>query len=95
MRVAAAHEGEIHLVLSDGVLSGVRVPELLRRLKAARPRTRILLMSGYSQEAVFQTEIVEPATAFLAKPFTTRQLTKRVREVLDGPRNSTDPPDNP
>ena len=86
MRVAAAHEGEIHLVLSDGVLSGVRVPELLRRLKAARPRTRILLMSGYSQEAVFQTEIVEPATAFLAKPFTIRQLTKRVREVLDTPQ---------
>src|SRR5216683_4699905 len=86
MRVAAAHEGEIHLVLSDGVLSGVRVPELLRRLKAARPRTKILLMSGYSQEAVFQTEIVEPATAFLAKPFTIRQLTKRVREVLDAPQ---------
>jgi PAS domain S-box-containing protein len=91
MRVAAAHEGEIHLVLSDGVLSGVRVPELLRRLKAARPRTRILLMSGYSQEAVFQTEIVEPATAFLAKPFTIRQLTKRVREVLDAPREERSP----
>ncbi len=91
MRVAAAHDGEIHLVLSDGVLSGVRVPELLRRLKAARPRTKILLMSGYSQEAVFQTEIVEPATAFLAKPFTIRQLTTRVREVLDASPPLTSP----
>jgi DNA-binding NtrC family response regulator len=69
--------------LSDGVLSGVRVPELLRRLRAARPETKILLMSGYSQEAVFQNEIVEATTAFLAKPFTIGQLTKRVREVLD------------
>jgi hypothetical protein len=40
-------------------------------------------MSGYSQEAVFQNEIVEPPTAFLAKPFTIGQLTTRVREVLD------------
>jgi DNA-binding NtrC family response regulator len=59
------------------------VPELLRRLRAARPETKILLMSGYSQEAVFQNEIVEATTAFLAKPFTISQLTKRVREVLD------------
>jgi PAS domain S-box-containing protein len=83
MALAAAHEGPIHLLLSDGVLSGVRVPELLRRFIAQRPDTKILLMSGYSQEAVFQHDIVAPNTAFLPKPFTIRQLTERVREVLD------------
>ena len=83
MAIAAAHEGTIHLLLSDGVLSGVRVPELLRRIVAQRPTTKILLMSGYSQEAVFQNEIVAPNTAFLPKPFTIRQLTERVRDVLD------------
>jgi len=83
MQIAASHAGPIHLLLSDGVLSGVRVPELLRRFVAQRPDTKILLMSGYSQEAVFQHEIVAPNTAFLAKPFTIRQLTERVREVLD------------
>jgi PAS domain S-box-containing protein len=87
MRLAASHAGPIHLLLSDGVLSGVRVPELLRRFVAQRPETRILLMSGYSQEAVFQNEIVAPDTAFLPKPFTIRQLTERVREVLDTPAN--------
>ncbi len=83
MALAATHRGPIHLLLSDGVLSGVRVPELLRRFVAQRPETKILLMSGYSQEAVFQHDIVAPSTAFLAKPFTIRQLTERVREVLD------------
>ena len=83
MALAAEHQGPIHLLLSDGVLSGVRVPELLRRFSAQRPETRILLMSGYSQEAVFQHDIVAPNTAFLPKPFTIRQLTERVREVLD------------
>jgi PAS domain S-box-containing protein len=89
MRLAASHHGVIHLVLSDGVLSGVRVPELLRRLRGARPETKILLMSGYSQEAVFQNEIVEPTTAFLAKPFTIEQLTTKVREVLDARLGAT------
>ena len=83
MAMAAEHLGPIHLLLSDGVLSGVRVPELLRRFVAQRPETKILLMSGYSQEAVFQHDIVAPNTAFLPKPFTIRQLTERVREVLD------------
>jgi CheY-like chemotaxis protein len=83
MALAAEHEGAIHLLLSDGVLSGVRVPELLRRFIAQRPETKILLMSGFSQEAVFQHDIVAPGTAFLPKPFTIRQLTERVREVLD------------
>jgi PAS domain S-box-containing protein len=83
MALAAEHQGPIHLLLSDGVLSGIRVPELLRRFNAQRPETKILLMSGYSQEAVFQHDIVAPNTAFLPKPFTIRQLTERVREVLD------------
>jgi len=83
MSLAADHQGPIHLLLSDGVLSGIRVPELLRRFSKQRPETKILLMSGYSQEAVFQHDIVEPNTAFLPKPFTIRQLTERVREVLD------------
>jgi PAS domain S-box-containing protein len=84
IRVAASHEGLIHLVLSDGVLSGMSVPELLGRLRAERPETRILLMSGYAQEDVFHNEVVEAATAFLPKPFTIQQLTTKVREVLDG-----------
>ena len=83
MALAGQHQGPIHLLLSDGVLSGVRVPELLRRFAAQRPDTKILLMSGYSEEAVFQNDIVAPNTAFLPKPFTIRQLTERVREVLD------------
>ena len=70
-------------MLSDGARSGVRVPELLRRFMAQRPETKILLMSGFSEEAVFQHDIVAPDTAFLPKPFTIRQLTERVREVLD------------
>jgi PAS domain S-box-containing protein len=83
MTIAAVHDGPIHLLLSDGVLSGVRVPELLRRLTSQRPETKVLLMSGYSQEAVFQNDIVAPTTAFLPKPFTIRQLTEKVRRVLD------------
>jgi PAS domain S-box-containing protein len=83
MTIAAVHDGPIHLLVSDGVLSDVRAADVLRRLTAQRPETRVLLMSGYPQQAVLQTDSVAPNTTFLPKPFTIRQLTERVREVLD------------
>lgn len=55
------------------------------RLASPLRETKILLMSGYSQEAVFQNESVEVATAFLPKPFTIRPPATQVREVLAAP----------
>lgn len=52
---------------------------------AERRRPRSCSCRGNSQEAVFQNESVEVATAFLPKPFTIRQLTTQVREVLAAP----------
>jgi CheY-like chemotaxis protein len=83
IEVADTFRGDIDLVISDGVLSDVRVPELLGRLRSARPHTRILIMSGYSEEAVYGHQTIEPGTVFLPKPFTLDALAERVRQVLD------------
>jgi DNA-binding NarL/FixJ family response regulator len=55
----------------------------LRRLRAERPETTIVVMSGYREEAVFQNEVAEMPTEFLSKPFSVRHLTTQVREVWD------------
>jgi two-component system cell cycle sensor histidine kinase/response regulator CckA len=81
--IADTFDGVIDLVISDGVLSDVRVPELLDRLRSGRPDTRILLMSGYPEEDVYGHQMVQPDTAFLPKPFTLDALAERVRQVLD------------
>jgi CheY-like chemotaxis protein len=81
--VVDTHSGPIHLVVSDGVLSDVRVPQLLERLRMARPETRILIMSGYAEESVYGESSVDPGVPFLAKPFTLHELAVRVRQVLD------------
>jgi len=89
-RIIEEHDGPIHLVLTDGVLSGIRIPVLLRRVRVERPDARILVMSGYAQESVFGSQDVDIETAFLAKPFTLRSLAARVREVLDAPSGRHD-----
>jgi hypothetical protein len=40
-------------------------------------------MSGYAATTLEQKILLDPESAFLQKPFTTEQLTRRIREVLD------------
>lgn len=84
LRVASAHEGPIHLVLSDVLMPGIHGPELVKRLEESRPAIRALFMSGHADDALLHHGILEGGLSFLEKPFTRQDLTKKVREVLDG-----------
>jgi CheY-like chemotaxis protein len=84
LRVAAAHEGTIHLLLTDVVMPGISGRMVAERVAASRPEIKVLYTSGYTDDAVLQRG-VQAGTAFLQKPFTTTALAQKVREVLDAP----------
>jgi hypothetical protein len=48
-------------------------------------------MSGYTDASVLEHGIREQPIAFLQKPFTTSELTRKVREVLDASPTHNDP----
>jgi CheY-like chemotaxis protein len=81
------YAGRIHLLVVDVVLQGAEGPDLARRLAGARPDLRVLYMSGYT-EITAHPGPPTPKGAFLAKPFTPRDLAQRVRAVLDAPRDA-------
>lgn len=83
--IVEKHPGTIHLLLSDTVMPHFGGRELASRVRALRPDIRVLLMSGYTDEAVMRRGVLEPGTAFLQKPFPPDALARMVREVLDGP----------
>jgi CheY-like chemotaxis protein len=85
LALARAHQGEIHLLLSDVVMPGASGRELARRLAETRPDTRVLYISGYTDDAIVQHGMLEPGLAFLQKPFTPSALARKVREVLKAP----------
>jgi PAS domain S-box-containing protein len=84
LAVAQAHRGPIHLMLTDVVMPVMGGHEIAERLRAQRPATRVLYMSGYTDEVIRQRGHVGPAMALLQKPFTTAALLERVRQVLTG-----------
>lgn len=83
-RICAAHQGPIHLLLTDVVLPGGRNGvQLAKELTASHPNMKVLYMSGYTDNTILRHGVLDPGVAFLAKPFTLNSLIGRVREVLD------------
>jgi PAS domain S-box-containing protein len=82
-RVCAEHVGQIHLMLTDVVMPGISGRELARRVAKVAPQTRVLFMSGYTDNVIAQGGTLEPGLAFLQKPFTPAALARKVREVLE------------
>lgn len=83
LALAAAHDGSIHLALTDVILPSMSGRQMADTLRAARPETRVLFMSGYTDDAISHHGILEPGTHFMEKPFTSDALLRKVREVLD------------
>ncbi|HEX7452457.1 MAG TPA: ATP-binding protein [Polyangiaceae bacterium] len=77
------YAGRIDLLITDVVMPGMSGRELPKHVTAARPDTKVLFMSGYTDDAVLRHGVTGPGTAFLQKPFALEDLLQRVRALLD------------
>jgi FixJ family two-component response regulator len=64
-------------------MPGMSGRALWDRLRVLCPDSRVLFMSGYTDDAIARHGVLEPGIAFLQKPFTPRGLAEKVRDVLD------------
>ena len=76
-------ESPIQLVLSDMVMLGLDGRQTIDRIREIEPETRVLYMSGYTDDAIIRSAGLGPGTAFIQKPFSGDELAIRVRELLD------------
>ncbi len=74
----------IDLLVTDVIMPGMRGPELVAKLRADRPKLRVLLVSGYDEGQMGVEGASDGWTRFLAKPFTPQQLLQVVAELLEG-----------
>ncbi len=83
LRLAESHPGPIHLALLDVVMPEMSGPEVGRLISTRRPETRLLYISGYTDEAIVHHGLLDMGANFLQKPFLPQTLAARVREILD------------
>ena len=92
LAVAAAHSGPIHILVTDVVMPRLSGRELVTRITPARPDLKILYISGYTDDSIFRHGVLEGGVAFLQKPFNLKDLTQKIRQVLDRESASAEAP---
>ena len=83
IRVADESGERIHLLLTDVVMPNINGRDLAALFAKTRPTTKVLFMSGYTDDAVVRHGILQEGIAYLQKPFTPESLARKVRGVLD------------
>ncbi len=80
------YNGEIQLLVTDVVMPQIDGKMLAERVKTMHPNTKILFISGYTEEAILQHGVLESGAAFIQKPFLPSTQVCKVRAVLDETR---------
>ncbi|MGQ0714805.1 MAG: PAS domain S-box protein [Gemmatimonadaceae bacterium] len=85
LQLCSESRAPIDLIVSDIVMPEMGGSQLARELRSRQADIRVLLMSGYTEDAALRQSFLDPGMAFLEKPFGPEVLAQRVREVLDTP----------
>ncbi len=84
LAISAHHVGRIDLLLTDLVMPGMSGRVLAERLTRVRPATKVLYMTGYTEDTVLRHGLQEGTVDLIQKPFSQPGLLARVRTLLEG-----------
>ena len=77
----------VDLILADLVLPGMNGVQLAEQVRARQPQARVLIMTGYSRDAVTRGQWpVDAGIEMLHKPLTQDAIEEKVREALNQAR---------
>jgi two-component system cell cycle sensor histidine kinase/response regulator CckA len=82
LALSQAHEGKISLLVTDVVMPNMSGKEVADALVASRPGLKVLYVSGYAEDTDVVRGVLDSSVDFLSKPFTHRDLARRIREIL-------------
>jgi two-component system cell cycle sensor histidine kinase/response regulator CckA len=84
LRMAASRDGPIHLFVTDVEMPRMAGRVVAERLLTARPATKVLYFSGYTDDSMVRHSISHDMIHFLQKPISMEALALKVREALTG-----------
>lgn len=72
----------VDVFVTDVVMPGMDGPSWVRSALRDRPKTKVIFMSGYTEDIFGEGHAPVPGSVFLAKPFTLAELTQTVARQL-------------
>jgi two-component system cell cycle sensor histidine kinase/response regulator CckA len=85
LRVCREFDEHIDLIITDVVMPEMNGREMVEHVTLLRPTTKVLFMSGYTDDAIVRHGILEENMSYMQKPFLPDALVLKAREVLDRP----------
>ncbi len=82
LEIAERHREPIHLMLTDLVMPQMSGKELSERMARIHSETKVVFMSGYSNNLLSNHQVLDPQHVLLQKPFRLTALGRRIRETL-------------
>ena len=76
------------LVIVDIILPGDSGVKLAGQIRDEFPSQRILFMSAYAQDVLWEEGLRDSTEVFMSKPFTSGELIRKVEEALTRPHPS-------
>ena len=83
MAIAQNAEQSLDLLLTDVIMPGMSGRQLAENILSKRPDTRIVYVTGYTDDMIVQHKVLDPGVNLLSKPFTKLELARKVRSTLD------------
>jgi signal transduction histidine kinase/CheY-like chemotaxis protein len=83
LAILANYEQPVHLLLTDVIMPGINGKELYDKALLLHEKLKVLFMSGYADNAIAHHNVIESGALFIQKPFSTKSLSKKIREILD------------
>jgi CheY-like chemotaxis protein len=89
LRLCQQHDGTIDLVVSDIVMPQLNGLELEERIRAARPETKFLFITGFGDQFPELRERIKYGGNILEKPFLPSELLRKVEDTLNQGKAAT------
>ncbi len=83
VKLSDAYPGAIDLLITDVVMSGMNGMQLAETLRQRRTGIKVIFMSGYTDNAIVQQDMVNRKLILMQKPLIPTVLAAKIREVLD------------
>ena len=88
LKLYRLHKERIDMVILDMVMPGMGGGQTYDELKKLNPEVKVLLASGYSISGEASRILERGCNAFIQKPFNIKQLSEKIRKVLDAVESS-------
>jgi len=82
--IAARHDGEIHLLITDVVMPNMLGKEAAEKIRQLKPDIEVLYMSGYAQPVLASQGRLDPDVNLIEKPFSASSIIEKAGLVLNG-----------